>query len=555
MAVSRNAYEQEHDGVLQRWDPSVGRWRDVAAAAPKREVEVTPIVDLSLAPANPQRGTMLEVIGASPIQGVWVTHDQAFMTAAVWACIDVIASAIGASDWNVYAGVRGSAEGKKAIPDAQAQFLLNSRPNPEMTALSGKRALVAAAVGYGNGYAEIGFDLAGRFASLWPISPDRVQVRRNERRELIYRVTQDSLGGTIDLDPADVFHIRGASLVGTRGDDAVARAIRTISMNIALDEFAASYYGNGTHLGGIITTKGKLDEPEFEELKRRWSERHQGPRKSFRTGILEGDATYTPIDSNAQKADLTNWKYAIVEEVCRWFRVPPHKIAHLLRATNNNIEHQGLEFTRDTLRPWAKEIEQETDYKLLGGAGPKRFCELDLDWASQGDYQSRATAFQTLLNTGVFSVNDVLRKLGENTIGKAGDIRLVQGAMIPLERAGESYRATGTPLKPESPSDPGTPGESTPAKPPKGPKNVLQAWLGSVFARAQRRHAAGQKTPEDTEQHLRNLLADMQRELFDLSEERDPVGIALSIGMECAVDQGHPAQAAARCIELLKGTA
>ena len=526
------------------------------STAPATEIE-----DLLINPANPQRGTRLEFIGPNRA-GVHVRQEDAFMTAAVWACMDVIASSLASSDWNIYAGVRGSDKGKKALPEDQTQFLLNTRSNPEMTALSAKRAVCLAAVGAGNGYAEIEWDGAGRFAGLWPITPDRVQPVRNERQQFVYRVTQDYLGNTIDLDPVDVFHIRGSSLVGSRGDESVGRAIRTIAMNIALDEFAASYYANGTNLGGIVTTKGKLDDPAFERVKTQWNNRrpdgNTGARNSFKTAILDGGATFTQLDSNAQKADLTNWHYSVIEEVARWFRVPPHKIGHLLRATNNNIEHQGLEFTRDTLRPWAKEIEQESDYKLISARGPRRFVELDLDWASQGDYDSRATAFQKLLNTGVFTVNDVLRKLGENTIGKEGDVRLVQGAMIPIQRAGESFRTTGTPTVPESPGDPGVEKPSgTPPSAPRAPTNLLlQAWLGSIYSKARRRlQNARDRGAADAQPQAERYLDEQLEELATfLAEFDNGMAKAREHGMQAL--SGHQAHlmAAAAVEQMTKDT-
>ena len=155
---------------------------------------------------------------------------------------------------------------------------------------------------------------------------------------------------------------------------------------------------------------------------------------------------------------------------CRWFHVPPHKIAHLAKSTNNNIEHQGLEFSRDTLRPWVKEIEQETGYKLISARGEPKFVEIDVDWTEQGDYKSRLEAYAIGRNMGVFSANDVLRKLGENTIGVDGDIRIVQGANVRLEDVGAAYL------------------DAPGAKPKAEPDETLTAWLTTLYARAQRRY-------------------------------------------------------------------
>lgn len=408
--------------------------------------------------------------------GVRVTHAVAFQVAAVWACIDAISSSLSSSDWNVLAGVRGASD-KEALPADGLQYVMNTRFNPLMTAQAGKRALMIAAVGYGNGYAEIERDMSNRIIALWPISPDRVEPMWNEQGSFIYRVMQTESGGSVDLDPADVFHIRGSSLVGFAGDDTIARAIHSVGMSVALDRFGASYFQNGTQLGGVLKYTGKLDDPSFKRLQDQFNSKHQGSQNAFKTAILEGGMDWTAVSSDAQKAQMVEAKYQQIEEICRWFRVPPHKIAHLLRSTNNNIEHQGLEFTRDTCRPWVKEIEQEGDYKLIPVRGQKKFIEIDMDWAEQGDYKSRAEAYQILRGCGVFTVNDTLRKLGENTITKAegGDLRTMNGASVQLQDVGKNML-------------PSTQAQTVPTEDKPQEDAVTQAWLTSVYARIKRRY-------------------------------------------------------------------
>lgn len=410
--------------------------------------------------------------------GVHVTHDNAEQVAAVWACMDVIASALSSSDWNVYAGSRG-ASNKQDLPADSLQYILNTRFNPEMTAQAGKRAIALAAVGYGAGYAEIEYDLAGRIVNLWPIAPNRVDPRRDlETGRLFYRVTQELGGGFVDLDPADLFIVRGASLVGFAGDDPIARGVQTISTAIALDQYAAGFFGNGAQLGTVFTYKGKLDDTHYNRVKDQIEQRHTGAKNAFRSGFFEGNGEWDvhEMGSDAEKSQLVQVKQLSIEEICRMFRVPPHKIAHLLRATNNNIEHQGLEFSRDTLRPWVKEIEQEADYKLIPYRGPSKFVEVDVDWAEQGDYKSRADAFSVLRGCGVFSPNMVLRKLGENTIGTKGDVFTMNGAAVRLEDVGKNMLpAPGATAQPASG-----------ANVPDAPGDTATAWLTSVYSRIQR---------------------------------------------------------------------
>lgn len=406
-------------------------------------------------------------------------HEAARRVAAVYACMDVIASALSSSDWNVYEGVRGE-DTKKAAPRDRLQYILNTRFNDEATGQAGKRAQLMAALGWGTGYAEIEWNLAGRVQALWPIHPDRCVLMRDFEGDhrLFLRVTQGWRGGMVDLDMRDVFCIRGGGLLGFAGDDKLSMAMRTIIGAIAMDEFQNAYFGNNAQLGTVFIHKGNLDESERDRVKQQLKTKHAGARRAFTTGLFTGEWDIKTFGSDAEKAAIVELKNLSVEDICRWFRVQPHKIAHLTRATNNNIEHQGLEFSRDTLRPWKVEIEQEADYKLID-VRARKFLEIDLDWAEQGDYKSRAEAYATLRNIGVFTGNDVARKLGENTFGPEGDIRIVQGANVPLEDVGAAYAAKAGDGKT------GTRQTTTPEPKP----DPTAAWLETVQARVQRRFA------------------------------------------------------------------
>lgn len=415
--------------------------------------------------------------------GVHITHDNALQVAAVWACIDVIASAVSSSDWNVFEGYRGADQKKAVRPDDTLQYVLNSRFNQEITAQSGKRALMIAAVGFGNGVAEIQRDNSGRIIGLWPLEACRVETRRyDESLELFYRI-YNSRGGYVDLEPWEVFHVRGAGLTGFAGDDPIGRAIQSIAWSVALDQFGSAYFANNATLGLVIEHPGlaKMDQGERDRFREGFEGRHAGVdretglRKAFRVGLLQGGAKLHQLSVDAEKAQLVEAKHVSIEEICRWFRVPPHKIAHLLRATNNNIEHQGLEFSRDTIRPWKMEIEQECDWSLIPMRGARKFVELDVDWMEEGDYGTRATAYSTLRGCGVFTVNDVLRKLGENTCGPEGDVRTMNGATMPLKDVGKNMvpnqRKEAAPRRADDEQDDG----------------VVAAWVLSVYQRIQRR--------------------------------------------------------------------
>lgn len=417
--------------------------------------------------------------------GVFVTPDIALQVSTVWACVNVIGNAIASSPWEVYQRLRDG--DRELLPMHPLVWLLNTRPNPDMTAMAFHQAMVAQALLVGDAYAEIEFDSRGAVIALWPMWWEHVDCRRDqETGELIYLVrdTYRYAGMERVLQSWQVFHLKGNTVCGWIGEGIAIKGANSISLAIAQERFAATYFGNGTNVGGTLEVAGALDQRQKQELREDFEASYRGAAKSHRPLVLEGGQKYTPFTPDAQKSQMTEARQHSIEEIARYFAVPLHKIGHLLRATNNNIEHQGIEFSRETLRPWTKRLEQEADYKLFPTRGAWRFVLIDLEWASQGDFKSRMEGYAVARNMGVYSVNDVLRAEGKNTIGKEGDTRMVQGAMVDLEELGIAY------VKPEAPE----PTEEPAIEPDESVQDklagVVRLLAESVYDRAARRRSA-----------------------------------------------------------------
>jgi HK97 family phage portal protein len=370
--------------------------------------------------------------------GVRVAPEDAFQISVFWGCIQAIFIAIAPSPWQIFQRLPNG--NRDLMADDPLGYLLNVRPNTEMTAMAFKEALLIAALSWGNGYAEI-VRTAGKVTALYPITPDRVTPWRYENGDLAYRVQNDD-GSVVFLDPMDVFHLRGPGITGLIGDNVVSKAVHALGLAIAAERYGETYFGNNTEIGGVLETPNKLDDATYNRLKTAWDERHQGPHRAFRPAILDNGLKWSVTTTKAKDAQLLEVRQFQVEEICRWFGVPPHKVQSLQRATNNNIEHQGIEFARDALTPWKKRLEQEADFKLFSSRGPARFSLIDIGWTLQGDFASRAGGYQIMRNMGAFSVNDILKLEGRDTIGPDGDIRVVNSANIKLEDVGENYTLT-----------------------------------------------------------------------------------------------------------------
>lgn len=365
--------------------------------------------------------------------GVWVTEENAIQISAVWACVSVISKGLAASTWEVFEEKpNGDREMRR---DGRLFRLLNTRPNPEATAFSVRESLAIAALLWQGAYAEIERDASARPVALWPLHPDRVTPDRTEDGELVYRVTNQRQGETI-LPARDVYHIHGPgidSLVGYR----IARvAARGFGHNIAAETFGAAFYGNGATMEGVFESDQNLTVEQGEKIRERLDERHGGSGKAHKALVLTGGLKYHQTSVEPEKAQFIETRQHLIEEVCRWFGVPPHKIAHLLRATFNNIEQQGLEFVRDSLTPWAERMRQEAEAKLLPAINRRIATRIDLDWLAEGDAKSKAEADAILVRNGIKNRNEVRRRRGLNTIPD-GEKFTVEANMTTLEKVGE----------------------------------------------------------------------------------------------------------------------
>lgn len=399
----------------------------------------------SVRPEDPQK--WLRWVPSAPIQGVRMDFDSAMMVAVVWACMDAITKAIACCDWNIY---RKEKNQNIHLPDDPVAWMFNTRANSDQTAVAWRECMMYSALGPGNSYSEIVRNGAGQVAELWPLPTDSVSPFREPEYpyKLMYEYKEPD--GTVKvLEPSRVFHLRGPGVGTVTGDNMIARMVNVIALAVAAERFATTYFGNNTIIGGTLEYPKVLDDKAYKRLKEDWDEKRKGVKNMNRPLILEGGMKWNIVGNKPTEAQLIEARKFAIEEICRFFGVPPHKIQHLDRATFNNIEHLGLEFVRDALTPWAKRLCQEADYKLFPMRAPWRSTQLDMAWLSKGDFKTRWEGYQVARRVGAYSVNDILRKEGENTIGPAGDIRIVESNMTRLELVGQQPQAPAAPKQPE----------------------------------------------------------------------------------------------------------
>lgn len=402
---------------------------------------------------NPQH--IATIVGRAPIGGRWMTPEEALKLSAVWACVHYLGSTIGQLPWSVYSDtVKAGRKVKQYLGTHPVNYLLHTRPNPEMGPLQFKRAMTSIAALRGNAIAEIEWDQRGVPMGLWPIHPDRFfPVRLAETGELAWKVMNPD-GSEVVLTHENVFHVAGF------GDGPIGRSVFSVASDSlgaarAADIFGASFFALGANPSGIVKTKGALDEDGLEELKRQFESFYTGADNQQRVMYLDQDMEFTPTSSDPDKAQLILTRQHQIEEICRWFRVPPHKVMHLLRATFSNIEHQSIEVVVDSITPWVLAFEQEADYKLLSSRS-SAYTKLELKGLLRGDFKTRQEGLEKMRRNGVINANEWRGFEDMDDMGPEGDIYIVEANMTRLEDVGMQVTPpTAAPKKSVQP-DPGT---------------------------------------------------------------------------------------------------
>lgn len=355
--------------------------------------------------------------------GQYVDEEQALRYSAVWGCVRIISETIATLPWQTFQKTKN---GRKEV-DSNISWMLQMQPNAEMSPFVFKELMYRRALLCGNSYAEIERDNAGRPVALWPICPTRVYPRRDEDGALVYYVN-DIEQGQVEIAPADMYHLKGPGGDGLVGYSVIRMAAESIGLGMAMQEFGSSFFGNGAHVGGALMHPGKLSDAARENLQK--SVKNSNSRKSAMSlRVFEEGMKYERIGIPPEDAQFLESRKAQVVDICRWYRVPPHKLAELDRATWSNIEQLAIEFVTDAIVPWCCRGEQEADAKLFGRNNRgTMYTKLNVAALLRGDMAARYSSYAVGRQWGWLSPNDV-RELEDLNPIPNGDMYLVPANM------------------------------------------------------------------------------------------------------------------------------
>ena len=355
-----------------------------------------------------------------------VTPDNATGVPAVLACVSVLTEDCASLPWFLY---ERQARGRTLAVNQSLYVVLHDAANPEMTSMSYREIIVGHICTWGNSYSQIITDRAGRVMELWPLRPDRMQVFRDGKlKKYLYT---DRFEAPHAFTADEILHIPGFGFDGLIGYSKIQIARQSIAIMMATEKYVGAFFANDARPGIVLEYPQKLSDKAIENITKSWNLSYQGAGKRSKVAIAEEGLKIHEVGLPPNDSQFVEVKAFGLEEICRIFRMPPHKVQHLNHATFSNIEHQGIEYVTDTLRPWLVRIEQAVNLQLLTAQERKQFYnEILVEGLLRGDTAARYGAYAIGRQWGWLSANDVRERENMNPIDTGGDEYLVPLNMV-----------------------------------------------------------------------------------------------------------------------------
>nr|WP_310615841.1 phage portal protein [Pantoea cypripedii] len=381
-------------------------------------------------PISLTTGTFWEEWFGTSSSGQVVTADKAMRLSAVWACVRLLSESVSTLPLKIY--TRQPDGSRKPALNHPAYAVLCRRPNLEMTPSRFMLMVVASICLRGNAFVEKKY-VGSKLVSLIPLLPQNMVVKRLDNGNLEYTYTENKAKRVIAVK--NIMHIRGFGLDGVCGMMPMMAGRDVIGSALSVEQSAAKIFENGIQSSGFLSAEQALNDEQRERL-RKYMQAFTSSKNAGKIMVLEGGLKYQNVTMNPEAAQMLESRSFSIEEICRWFRVPPFMVGHTEKQSSwaSSLEGMNLQFLTHTLRPLLVNIEQEIARCLLD-SDDEVFAEFSVEGLLRADSAGRAAYYTSALQNGWMSRNDV-RRLENLPPIQGGDIYTVQVNLTPLEQLG-----------------------------------------------------------------------------------------------------------------------
>lgn len=358
--------------------------------------------------------------------GTFINQDTVFKVNAVFSAISLISDTISTLPIDAYIRRDGARFAFRPRPSWVLQ------PDIDTTKEAFYGSMIVSLLLDGNAFIRVFRDEQGLPINLVVLNPTKVEIQRNGLGRVMFRYEgeRNLLNADEIIHIPDVVrpgHIRGTSRVDALKDN--------FGLAMALESYAARFFGQGVTMTGHIEFPGNLTPEQAKELSESFSARHGGFRKSHKVGVLSAGAKFVADQLDNDKSQFIDSRRMAVEDVARAFNIPTHLLGLPGTNTYASVEQNNIAFVTHTLRPIVSKIETAMSrlLRVLPG-GENAFIKFTMDGLLRGDSNTRFSAYSTGIQAGYLTINDI-RRLEDLYPIEGGDILRVPLANVNIDAA------------------------------------------------------------------------------------------------------------------------
>lgn len=377
------------------------------------------------------------------VAGVMVTPQTALTFSAFYGAVHVISEDVASLPLAMFQ--RSDTGRVELVRDHPVTYFFNRTPDGECNDFNWRESWISHVMSWGNGYCEVIWSKEGYPERLLMIHPSLILPKRDQKTGKLYYELQtaDSISGPRGrriAAPYQILHCANLGFNGLVGYSVVALQREMIGMGKAVEQFGASFFGNGAIPAGVIQFARQMKPEALKNFRESWNLVHQGSAGANKVAILEEGMTWTPTGMPLEDAQFLATRAFQVIEICRIFRLPPHKLADYTDSHLANVEAANEDYISTCLRPWTIRLEKAINFRLLlqDEWDDGMYCKHDFRPLLLRTAKDEAEYYTKMFNLGYYTVEEIRALKGDNPVGTPGaQKRFVQTNLVELELAGD----------------------------------------------------------------------------------------------------------------------
>lgn len=367
------------------------------------------------------------ILTPNTFAGVNVTEKNAEQITAVYSCLRVKFETMAAMKTRLM-----ERDGNNIQPVLNnLNYLLSTEPNPNMSDYDYWATIQLHEDTWGNAFSYIHRDRSARPEALEIWMPWEVDVMQDTDGSIWYKHKGET------YPAADVLHFRQNSINGLMGRSVIKLQREVLGLAKKQENYASKIFGEKPQ--AVMESDQMLKSEQADQI----AKIYKSHTLKGLIPIIPGGAKYKSIVLPPGDAQYTESKQFVKSDIYGMFRMPPYKVQNYSKAdgaTYSNVEQQAIAFVSDVVHPSVRSKESECNRKLIGRSNRGRlFVQFDLSELMLTDFKARKEFFEAMLTRGVYSRNEVRKKLGDNPINVShdpnGDRHFIQAGFIPADRA------------------------------------------------------------------------------------------------------------------------